>query len=170
MSSPSTMTSMCFPTRRWIGRLPPGSRPTATWWSRPGFARFRSIRRCRALPTGAKAGFDLTFPIGWKRDGIQAFRSRRRWDPREITVRQALEQGPQSFRDFMEATGSRDGRDVLVALDAVRRQSVSNVRPTAAIGLSRETKTPVKEHECLSLNELTATQDQQSSSLREETR
>ena len=33
-----------------------------------------------------------------------------------------LYEGPQSFRDLMEATGSRDGRDVLIALDAVRRE------------------------------------------------
>jgi len=41
---------------------------------------------------------------------------------RGLTVRQALDEGPQSFRDLMEATGSRDGRDVLIALDAVRRE------------------------------------------------
>jgi 2,5-furandicarboxylate decarboxylase 1 len=36
------------------------------------------------------------------------------------SVRQMLTQGPQSFRDLMEATGSRDGRDVVLALDAIR--------------------------------------------------
>ena len=43
------------------------------------------------------------------------------------TVREALDAGPQSFRDLMEATGSRDGRDVLLALDEVRQ----------AVGLER---------------------------------
>jgi hypothetical protein len=37
-------------------------------------------------------------------------------------VRQALQSGPQSFRQLMEATGSRDGREVLLALDAVRQE------------------------------------------------
>jgi UbiD family decarboxylase len=73
--------------------------------------------------TGAKAGFDLTFPFGWNRAtdyrvpeaptiGAQ---------PR-ASVRQALEAGPKSFRELMEAAGSRDGRDVLIELDAVRKE------------------------------------------------
>ena len=37
-------------------------------------------------------------------------------------MRQALESGPQHFRELMEATGSRDGRDVVIALDAVRQE------------------------------------------------
>jgi hypothetical protein len=37
-------------------------------------------------------------------------------------VRQALQSGAQSFRELMEATGSRDGRDVVIALDAVRQE------------------------------------------------
>ena len=41
---------------------------------------------------------------------------------RKMTVLEALEQGPQSFRDLMEATGSRDGREVVRALDAVRKE------------------------------------------------
>jgi hypothetical protein len=39
-----------------------------------------------------------------------------------LTVRQALEQGPQNFRELMEATGSRDGREVLRALDLIRKE------------------------------------------------
>jgi len=70
---------------------------------------------------GAKAGFDLTFPLGAKR-GIEM----------EVpgppilsagggeSVRQMLARGPQSFRDLMHGTGSRDGREVVVALDAIR--------------------------------------------------
>ena len=74
-------------------------------------------------PTGGKAGFDLTFPIGWKGKAEYSIPQPPTLGPsRNLTVLQALEQGPQSFRDLMEATGSRDGRDVLVALDAVRRE------------------------------------------------
>jgi UbiD family decarboxylase len=75
-------------------------------------------------PTGAKAGFDLTFPIGWQGKTEYSIPAAPRLGAsRNLTVRQALEQGPQSFRDLMEATGSRDGRDVLLALDDVRRNS-----------------------------------------------
>jgi 3-polyprenyl-4-hydroxybenzoate decarboxylase len=74
--------------------------------------------------TGAKAGFDLTFPFGWNRE--TEFRvpeaPKLVARPRQ-TVRQALEAGPQSFRELMEAAGSRDGRDVVIALDAVRQES-----------------------------------------------
>ena len=38
------------------------------------------------------------------------------------SVRQALEAGPKSFRELMEGAGSRDGRDVLIELDAVRKE------------------------------------------------
>ena len=72
--------------------------------------------------TGSKAGFDLTFPFGWSRElefkvpappVFGALGNR--------TVRDALAEGPKTFRDLMEASGSRDGRDVLLALDAVRQ-------------------------------------------------
>ena len=41
--------------------------------------------------------------------------------PAGQSVPQMLARGPQSFRDLMEATGSRDGREVVLALDAIRR-------------------------------------------------
>jgi UbiD family decarboxylase len=71
--------------------------------------------------TGAKAGFDLTLPFGWQ--------ARNEYDVpvppvlargQGIGVLDALKQKPQSFRDLMEATGSRDGREILIALDAIR--------------------------------------------------
>ena len=77
----------------------------------------------RGSRIGAKAGFDLTFPVGKER-GIET----RVPDPpsfgpaRGLSVRQALAQGPQSFRDLMEAAGSRDGREVVLALDAIREE------------------------------------------------
>lgn len=73
--------------------------------------------------TGAKAGFDLTFPFGWNRETeFRVPEPPKLGTPRNQTVRQALEQGPQSFRGLMEATGSRDGREVLIELDAVRQE------------------------------------------------
>ena len=74
--------------------------------------------------TGAKAGFDLTFPFGWNRatDHRVPEAPKLAAQPR-ASVRQALEAGPKSFRELMEATGSRDGRDVLIDLDAVRKET-----------------------------------------------
>jgi 2,5-furandicarboxylate decarboxylase 1 len=77
----------------------------------------------RGSRVGAKAGFDLTFPFGWNRAteyGVPM--PPKLGTPRNLTVRQALQQGPRTFRELMEATGSRDGRDVVIALDAVRRE------------------------------------------------
>ena len=74
--------------------------------------------------TGAKAGFDLTFPFGWNRatDYRVPEAPELATQPRK-SVREALESGPKTFRELMEAAGSRDGRDVLVELDAVRQQA-----------------------------------------------
>ncbi|MCF8477361.1 MAG: UbiD family decarboxylase, partial [Pseudolabrys sp.] len=74
----------------------------------------------RGSRTGAKAGFDLTFPLGGDRHAAHVPEPPRFGASRGLTVRQALDEGPQSFRDLMEATGSRDGREVLLALDVVR--------------------------------------------------
>ena len=73
--------------------------------------------------TGAKAGFDLTFPLGWQQTTEFSVPEAPVLGPsRKLTVRQALEQGPQNFRELMEATGSRDGREVLRALDLIRKE------------------------------------------------
>jgi UbiD family decarboxylase len=72
--------------------------------------------------TGAKAGFDLTFPFGWNRaSDYRVPEAPKITAQPKASVRQALEAGPQSFRELMEAAGSRDGRDVLIELDAVRK-------------------------------------------------
>ncbi|NYT67601.1 UbiD family decarboxylase [Pusillimonas noertemannii] len=73
--------------------------------------------------TGAKAGFDLTFPFGWNRE--TEFRvpepPKLRSAPKQ-TVQEALKTGPKHFLELMEAVGSRDGRDVLIELDSVRQE------------------------------------------------
>src|SRR5205814_1652990 len=73
--------------------------------------------------TGGKAGFDLTLPLGWR--NLKEFNVPLppiMGPSGGLTVLEALEQGPQSFRDLMEATGSRDGREVVRALDAIRKE------------------------------------------------
>src|SRR6266513_4524783 len=72
--------------------------------------------------TGAKAGFDLTFPFGWNRATDFRVPEAPKLAPQpKIGVRQALEAGPPTFRELMEPAGSPDGRDVLIELDAVRK-------------------------------------------------
>jgi hypothetical protein len=72
--------------------------------------------------TGAKAGFDLTFPFGWNRESeFRVPEAPKLRAAAKQTVHQALHTGPKSFRELMEAAGSRDGREVLIELDAVRK-------------------------------------------------
>ena len=67
---------------------------------------------------GAKAGFDLTRPFGqagsqeWQVPDPPVFS-----DGGSMTVEEALQSGPQSFRSLMDATGSDDGREVVRALE-----------------------------------------------------
>jgi len=84
----------------------------------------------RALPldpslagarTGAKAGFDLTLPPG-EAAGIEAMipEPPRLEGRRFPSVEAALADGPKTFEALMAALASRDGREVVVALEALR--------------------------------------------------
>lgn len=72
--------------------------------------------------TGAKAGFDLTLPLGERAlahtvPEVPGTAERTHGD-----VASALRDGPLSFGGLMSATGSRDGREVVRALDALRKE------------------------------------------------
>ena len=73
--------------------------------------------------TGAKAGFDLTFPFGWQGNsefsvpGAPKLASQKD----RITVREALTSGPKSFFEIVSLTGSRDGREIVRELDVLRK-------------------------------------------------
>jgi len=77
--------------------------------------------------TVAKAGFDLTRPVGAP-DTIESRRAfaRRPGDlpPRHQTVRQALESGPKYFAELMDLVRSKDGREIALALDELREGGV----------------------------------------------
>jgi 3-polyprenyl-4-hydroxybenzoate decarboxylase len=73
--------------------------------------------------TGAKAGFDLTWPFG----GGARLEARVPEPPRfagqrYASVEAALRDGPKFFEDLMSAIGSRDGRDVVRTLEALRHK------------------------------------------------
>jgi UbiD family decarboxylase len=77
--------------------------------------------------TVAKIGFDVTMLPEQRHD----FESRRAYGykvstapARYQTVRQALEAGPLYFGQLMAALGSKDGREVALAIDALREEGV----------------------------------------------
>jgi len=75
--------------------------------------------------TGSKAGYDLTQPFG-KRDAVEHSVPKPPAAPapapRFATLREALADGPKTFGALCAALGSRDGLDVVLALDELRRE------------------------------------------------
>ena len=73
--------------------------------------------------TGAKAGYDLTWPFG-RRDALEySVPSPPRLEGERFnSVEAALDDGPKSFGQLMAALASRDGREVARALGALREQ------------------------------------------------
>jgi 2,5-furandicarboxylate decarboxylase 1 len=71
--------------------------------------------------TGAKAGFDLTWPFGsggrleTRVPAPPVFKGQR-----FASLEAALAQGPKSFEQLMSAVGSRDGREIVRALEGLR--------------------------------------------------
>jgi hypothetical protein len=70
-----------------------------------------------------KAGFDLTGPLA--KSGVEALVAR----PPRIegaarfqTVEQALGTRPMHFSELMATLGSKDGREIVLALDALREK------------------------------------------------
>jgi 2,5-furandicarboxylate decarboxylase 1 len=71
-----------------------------------------------------KAGFDLTGPFA--RSGVETLVARapkiERSSPRYQTVEQALAARPMHFTELMATLGSNDGREIVLALDALREE------------------------------------------------
>jgi len=93
--------------------------------------------------TVAKIGFDLTM-LPEQRDDFEFRRARgfkaSAAPARYQTVRQALEAGPLFFSQLMAAVGSKDGREVAVALDALREEGVLTRLKNGEWTLKSETK------------------------------
>jgi UbiD family decarboxylase len=74
--------------------------------------------------TGAKAGFDLTWPFGsGGRLETRVPAPPRFAGKRFASLEAALADGPKSFEQLMSATGSRDGREIVRALEALRAKA-----------------------------------------------
>jgi 2,5-furandicarboxylate decarboxylase 1 len=70
---------------------------------------------------GSKAGFDLTWPFGTgNRMETRVPEPPRFEGPRFESVEAALRDGPKFFEELMTAAGSRDGREIVRDLDALR--------------------------------------------------
>jgi 3-polyprenyl-4-hydroxybenzoate decarboxylase len=71
---------------------------------------------------GAKAGFDLTLPFG--RTGVDSIVPEipTYATARFASVRAALEDGPKRYEELMAATGSRDGREIVLDLEQLRTE------------------------------------------------
>ncbi len=76
--------------------------------------------------TGAKAGFDLTMPLGAKPLDHQVPTVPAMGEKTHETVETALSDGPKSFGSLVSAVGSRDGREVVRALDKLRKAGQLN--------------------------------------------
>jgi 2,5-furandicarboxylate decarboxylase 1 len=73
---------------------------------------------------GAKAGFDLTWPFGSAgRIETRVPEPPRLTGKRFASVEAALADGPKSFAELMSALGSRDGREIVRALEALRAKA-----------------------------------------------
>ena len=73
---------------------------------------------------GAKAGFDLTWPFGTgMRLEARVPEPPRFEGKRFASVEAALADGPKYFEQLMTATGSRDGREIVRELDALRARA-----------------------------------------------
>jgi UbiD family decarboxylase len=71
--------------------------------------------------TGAKAGYDLTWPFGSGDRMETRVPEPPRFEGRRFpSVEDALRDGPKYFEQLMTAVGSRDGREVVRALEALR--------------------------------------------------
>jgi 2,5-furandicarboxylate decarboxylase 1 len=72
---------------------------------------------------GAKAGYDLTMPIGSQRKLEAEIPEPPRYQGvRFASVEAALRDGPKYFENLMAALGSDDGREIVRALDDLHRQ------------------------------------------------
>ena len=74
-----------------------------------------------ASRVGAKAGFDLTWPFGTATRIEARVPEPPRFEGRRfVSVEAALVDGPKYFEELMAATGSRDGREIVRELEALR--------------------------------------------------
>ena len=76
-------------------------------------------------PTGAKAGYDLTWPMAFANKWELATPTPPTYSgARFDSVEAALRDGPKRFESLMAAMASRDGREIVLAIDALRHKGL----------------------------------------------
>jgi len=71
---------------------------------------------------GAKAGYDLTMPIGQRKLEAEIPKPPGFEGARFASIEAALRDGPKYFEALMAAVGSDDGREIVLALEDLQRQ------------------------------------------------
>ena len=83
---------------------------------------------------GAKAGFDLTWPFGTGDRLETRVPEPPRFDGKRFaSIEAALADGPKFFEELMAAVGSRDGREIVRALEALRDKAHARPRRRRAL-------------------------------------
>lgn len=85
---------------------------------------------------GSKAGFNLTLPFGRQGDSefaVPKIPEAAAWG--QSTVKEALAAGPKTFFELMQASGTSDGREVVISLDDLRQQGVLQRTPEGKYAL-----------------------------------
>jgi 2,5-furandicarboxylate decarboxylase 1 len=91
---------------------------------------------------GAKAGFDLTWPFGTENRLETRVPSPPRFEGKRFaSVEAALADGPKFFEQLMTAIGSRDGREVVRALETVRQSAGLDRDPEGRYLIANQAKT-----------------------------
>src|SRR5262245_25791096 len=76
-----------------------------------------------AATTGAKAGYDLTLPLGKERSLESEIPHPPRFEGKRFaSIEAALQDGPKFFEQLMTAVGSEDGREIVLVLEDLRQQ------------------------------------------------
>ena len=79
---------------------------------------------------GAKAGYDLTMPIGQRKLEAEIPEPPGFEGARFASIEAALRDGPKYFEALMAAVGSDDGREIVLALEDLQRQGRLDREPS----------------------------------------
>lgn len=94
---------------------------------------------------GAKAGFDLTWPFGTgQRLEVSVPAPPKFAGKRFSSIQAALADGPKFFEDLMSAVGSRDGREVVRELEALRDTQALDRDGEGRYLISQSSKAPAR--------------------------
>jgi 3-polyprenyl-4-hydroxybenzoate decarboxylase len=87
---------------------------------------------------GAKAGFDCTLPLNQASSIESRIPEPPRYEGERFpSIEAALEHGPKTFAQLMAAAGSRDGREIVRELEAIRTRGLLGREPDGRWSMKR---------------------------------